>query len=321
MEVAIRVFVGSPWPERMPLVRVKADPGTGWRMLPGDFHYTYDIPVQLNGLGFRGPEPGPKAPGERRILAFGDSMLYGQGLADADLLTAAMEKELNKTPSACRSRVYNFGVRAYNINQEVALYRKLGALEGNHVMVFFYVNDFDEVNVSKRSQQFEKFDWVMFDLYAKPEGEPLRRWQTIQLLRSSALLMLVYDLYRGLTAGDSLERRILNGDRSPEVNRAIDRTKAYLKEFADLARQRGAKFTLVVEPFAGQVEKDMPGNRFQPELESFAKENGIDYLDLLPALVEAYRATEVPTIPFDGHYSAEAQKLMGVVSARHIGPC
>src|SRR5207247_9190986 len=55
-ELEIRMLVGAPRPERLPLARVVPHPELGWAMVPGDLHYTYDIPVKLNALGFRGPD-------------------------------------------------------------------------------------------------------------------------------------------------------------------------------------------------------------------------------------------------------------------------
>ncbi len=37
-EIAVRVTWGTPTPEKLPLLRVKADPDLGWVMLPNDFH-------------------------------------------------------------------------------------------------------------------------------------------------------------------------------------------------------------------------------------------------------------------------------------------
>src|SRR5206468_3183873 len=78
VEVEIRLLVGLPRPERLPLARVIPHPELGWTMMPGDLHYTYDIPVQLNALGYRGPAVSAKAATEYRIVALGDSHVYGQ---------------------------------------------------------------------------------------------------------------------------------------------------------------------------------------------------------------------------------------------------
>ena len=130
-EIEIRLLVGTPRPERLPLARVVPHPELGWTMMPGDLHYTYDIPVKLNALGFRGPEVGAKAATEYRIVALGDSHVYGQGVADADLATALIERHYRQPPWSCDVRVVNLGVRAYSINQEYAALRLLGRTLAN----------------------------------------------------------------------------------------------------------------------------------------------------------------------------------------------
>src|SRR2546427_5821937 len=78
VEVEIRLLVGLPRPERLPLARVIPHPELGGTMMPGDLHYPYDIPVQLKALGYRGPPGSAKPPPEYPIVALGDPPVYGQ---------------------------------------------------------------------------------------------------------------------------------------------------------------------------------------------------------------------------------------------------
>jgi hypothetical protein len=96
LESLARLVVGVPLKERLPLSRVKADPDIKWVMVPSDEHYTYQYPVKLNKLGFRDSEIATKHPNEYRILAMGDSHVYGQGLPDKELMTTILEQELGK---------------------------------------------------------------------------------------------------------------------------------------------------------------------------------------------------------------------------------
>jgi lysophospholipase L1-like esterase len=55
-----------------------------WEHSPGD-RQEQGVAVHINSLGLRGPEPAiPKPPGTRRILALGDSSVYGFGVPLAD---------------------------------------------------------------------------------------------------------------------------------------------------------------------------------------------------------------------------------------------
>jgi hypothetical protein len=76
-ESAVRLVVGAPLAERLPVMMVRANPQRGWEMVPGE-HYTYQHRVRVNSLGLRGPELGTKALGERRILFLGDSLMLAR---------------------------------------------------------------------------------------------------------------------------------------------------------------------------------------------------------------------------------------------------
>lgn len=194
IEIFIRITIGAPRQEKFPPARVQPDPDIGWTMVPGDTHYTYDALVRLNSHGFRGPEIPDKFAGEYRILAVGDSHVYGQGLSDDELLTSALQRGLNRLERECLPRVINMGVRAYSMNNELALLQKLGVpLQPDHVIWFFYIDDFRKSDVQRWYQQFADMDWYMFDLLGKPTPTALRRWRLRQALRKSALLMWAHD--------------------------------------------------------------------------------------------------------------------------------
>ena len=319
-ELAVRIFVGPPWPERMPLVRVAPDPDLGWVMVPGDFHYTYDVPVQLNSLGFRGREPGPQRESEYRILAFGDSHVYGQGLEDESLLTTVIERTLNADNLSCDYSVINLGVRAYSINQELALLNKVGlGLGPDHVLLFFYINDFQLTNIERQYRAYRELDWYMFDISSKPTEAALNRWRRIQFPRKSALVMWTYDLARGYLHRDNPEQKILTGDTAERFDQQLAAVKSVLAEFKELTRDRGIAFTVIVIPVSAQIFRAFPNERYQSELSRFAHSQDLDYIDVLPPLTKAYRRTgHVPTIPYDGHYDAAGHEAIGLFVANNL---
>ncbi|ABK43597.1 lipolytic enzyme, G-D-S-L family [Magnetococcus marinus MC-1] len=312
-ELGVRLLVGAPLMERMPLVRVLPDPQTGFRMKPSDLHYTYQHKVQLNSLGLRGPELADPAAGRYRILALGDSHLYGQGIADEALLTTRLQEALQARFPRCQPEVVNAGVRAYSINQEFALLQRLQPqLQPDHVLLFFYLNDFDEVNIAARYRRYKGLDWYMPDLSGKPEGERLQRWQQMQGLRHSALLMWLHDLWRGLTVDPNhFEQKILRGatDKESEQRRAM--VVSYLVQFKQLAQQQGFRFTLVIIPAAVQITHTFTPATYQAFLKAQAQRLGIAVVDLLPAFQADYQQRgQRPILPFDGHYNVRGQQLM-----------
>lgn len=175
LEGLVRWKIGVPLEQKLPLVRVMADGEAGWRMLPNDQHYTYQHLVQLNSFGFRSFEPQVKAPDEYRILALGGSNLYGQGLADEELMSSVIMAQLNSPSSECRINVINMGARAYGIRSQLAVLQDPGlSFMPDHVALFFYINDFAEVEIEKIYANYSSLDWYYFDLRGKPTASRLR---------------------------------------------------------------------------------------------------------------------------------------------------
>ena len=73
---------------------LKGSPYLLWELSPGE-RYERDVFVHVNELGMRGdPVAIPKPAGVRRILATGDSSIYGYGVEDEDVFIQAAAAEL-----------------------------------------------------------------------------------------------------------------------------------------------------------------------------------------------------------------------------------
>lgn len=312
LEVIARISTGAPWPERLPVVRVKADPDVGWIMLPHDFHYTYTIPVQLNSLGFRGPEVPEKTQTEYRILAIGDSMIYAQGVDDEHIMTARLQRILDERRPDCHVRIINMGVRAYQTNQELALLKKFGLkLHPDMVLLFFFLNDFDSTNIPRRYARFKDIDWYMFDLGGKPEGQILEAWKFRQMLRHSSLIAHLYRAYIGFEARNQMEFRLLRGEHDPGLDAKVEEIAGYMHEFHELSKANEFAFRLIATPVAEQINHQYPHARYQSELKKMADRDGIPFLDMLPAFDADYLLTgSRHQIPFDGHPDARGNEIM-----------
>ena len=67
---------------------MRGNPWLLWELIPGD-HFEQGGHVHVNAAGFRGPERAPKE--RTRLLAVGDSSVYGFGLDDNEVFTARLE--------------------------------------------------------------------------------------------------------------------------------------------------------------------------------------------------------------------------------------
>lgn len=303
-ELGLRLLVGSPIPERLPISRVQASPYRGWAMVPGEAHFTYLEEVLVDELGLRGRSPGGAAGEERRILALGDSLVYGQGVGEEETLPHHLERVLESAASASGPwRVLNAGHRGYATNQELGLLRELGArIAPEIVLLFWYWNDLEEPDVERIHQRLLRSGPVEFDLNERLEGPRVARWRLKQLARRSALVMWVHDLWRAARAEPTLPEQ-----QEPQLAR-LDRR---LGEFVRDAALLGARPFFVVLPDAGALRGAHPSVALGERALALARARGIPSFDALPAMRERFGARRrLPVLPYDGHYQGEANRAL-----------
>lgn len=310
-EAAARVLWGAPRRERLPMMEVRANPRRGFELVPSSEHYTYLERVRVNALGLRGPELGPKASGEARVLALGDSMVYGQGVAEEDTVPARLEAELARAGGPARWRAVNGGVRSYDTAQEVALAEELApAVAPDVVVLFWFANDIDSPDCAGMYERLERSGPIAFDLGEAPRGRALLAWRAKQVLRASALVMKAHDVL-----AESRHR-----PPSPvDVAAGIEKVARGFDRLGALARERGFDVLVAAVPIRAALEGPDPSEELVAAALAMARERGFATLDLLPAL-RAHRAErgEPPVIPFDGHYDGEANGAIARATAEAL---
>ncbi len=315
-ELLVRVLVGTPMPERLPLMTVQASPWRGYGMVPGGDHFTYHHPVRVNNLGLRGSDVGPPEPGETRVLMLGDSLTYGQGVADDDTVPAVLERLLTGD-RARPARVINGGLRGYATNQEVGLLVELGpVIRPDVVVLMWYWNDLEEGNIEGTWERLTRSGPVAFDTWARMEGDTLTRWRRQQWLRRSALLMLLHDVRNRLTAGEQA------GVTDPDAG--MERLDRHLARLTELTAELGARPVLATVPDPNALSGEHFSRAWAATARSMASRHGIAAVDLEPPLRELFlRLGRLPVLAFDGHYDARANACMAealAVALRGVWP-
>jgi len=142
------------------------DEQLGWSHQPGadgsyvgprPFPIEFEAPVRINALGLRGPEIGPKAPGELRLLFLGDSVVAGFEVAYEDTFVARVGETLTHRLDR-PVRTINAGVRGYGTDQSLLYYRERGRALGADVVLFVHSeNDpLDNVTLHRARRPFGK---------------------------------------------------------------------------------------------------------------------------------------------------------------------
>jgi lysophospholipase L1-like esterase len=308
-ELLVRARYGAPLAERLPIERVRANPVRGWEMVPGE-HYTYQQRVHVSSLGLRGPELGPRRPGEARVLFLGDSLVYGQGVGEEETVAFALETALARLDPARPWTVVNGGLRAYGTEQELGLLTELGArIQPDVVVLGWYWNDVSERPIAATYEAFKTRGEFAFDTGAPLEGLARVRWQLAQIPRRSALVMLLHDL-------SSSKGEV----HAPEVVEAgFARLPGLLARFRDECARLGAVPVVALFPDAKRLLGREETRALDERAAELARATGLAVVELLPALVPLYAARgSLPVLPFDGHYDAEANRALGAHLAERL---
>jgi len=117
LEAALRTYGGSEAASSFQALFMQ-DPRIGHRLRPGtETTYTtveFSTHLAINAQGVRDDEPiGPKAPGERRIVLLGDSLVLAVQVPFAETFGERLETRLNAADPAHTWRVINAGVQGY----------------------------------------------------------------------------------------------------------------------------------------------------------------------------------------------------------------
>jgi hypothetical protein len=306
-EAAVRAIFGAPLPELRPLMKVRPNPYRGWEMVQ-EAHYTYDHPVSVNSLGLRGPEPGSKKPGEVRVLALGDSLVYGQGVGDEATLPAQLERILRARHGSIT--VVNGGMRHYNTAQEVGLLEELASrIDPDVVLLCWYRNDVQLVNIPAVYRRMRDRGTVTFDVGGRMEGWTLAKWRFRQLLRRSALLMELHDVYRICTA---------EPDDPAAIRIGLAMVEGQLRRLTQLAAERGFRVGVAIIPFPGILLAEDPDLSIEERLAAITRSLALPTIDLRPSLAGLTGNGPLPVVPYDGHYDETANGVMAEETARFL---
>ncbi|MFM7735956.1 MAG: hypothetical protein ACKPBU_08255 [Alphaproteobacteria bacterium] len=126
---------------------VEYDADRGWRNVPGATGLfstdEYDVELQYNSRGIRGPEREQAKPdGVRRVVVLGDSFIEGYSVQREQRVSEVLEGLLSKADPAHRWEVIALGTAGYSTDQELLWLRSEGlAYRPDVVVDMFYMND------------------------------------------------------------------------------------------------------------------------------------------------------------------------------------
>jgi lysophospholipase L1-like esterase len=279
------------------------DDRIGYRLRPGA-STTFSTPefttdIAINEVGVRDEPIAPKAPGERRVVVLGDSLVLAVQVPLQQTFCKVLERRLNAhaAPGA-RYRVINAGVQGYGPIEELLFFRELApALQPDLVLITTFVAN-DAVEAFDAAWRLESTRSRVVE--ARDETERTLR----RVVRRSIVLQIarrrVQQLAEGLGRSPTPERPVATYLESPPhfITRGLEIARGAIDAIAREARANGqartavvlmpARFQLdpaefgrlraVVDPTGGRLRVDGATERFEAAL----AETGLPMLDMLP---------------------------------------
>jgi lysophospholipase L1-like esterase len=263
-------------------LRPSPTPGLVYELTPGAEGELWDARVEINAQGFRDREYSlEKPPGVTRIVALGDSITFGnrlaQGVAWPDRLEELFEQEGKAV------EVLNLGVGGYDTVQEELFLRERGVqFDPDYVFLCYCINDLSIVSVNlnairglERFQGWMKLSrvaqWILLhldalrnrDLAGEMLREEARELQAIEVpadpeleaLRARLAKVLeanpiVEDVPRPVRVGTTQIRWYLAASR-------LERVRLALRRIAQLGEQHGFRVVLFVHPYLEEGPRDV----------------------------------------------------------------
>ncbi|MDF0677247.1 MAG: SGNH/GDSL hydrolase family protein [Nitrospira sp.] len=253
-----------------------------------------DVRVTYNERGLRDRPILPKAAGEYRILALGDSVTFGWGVDQDKTFTARLESLLQGRLHR-PVRVINSGVGGYNTVQEVTYFKQEGInLQPDLVMLTYVQNDI-EVNKGP-------FDpWTQSSLWGKPFPDMLET-----MVRKLWLFRLAHHTYRY-----AIPKQVKEEPSAPSQNGMGWRASmSALGELIEMCEERRIPLILFFERLDPR-----DNNLLLEDVVRHAK--GVPVKDMAPWFAGLRIASHVNS-KVDGHPNGEGHRVMAEHMAEDI---
>ncbi len=328
LELAARLVFPAPLAWNYPQTQYVADPKLIFTLQPNQRSFSADKRVAINERGFRGPVvPYERTPGKHRVVFLGDSITFGYGVRDDEVVTERVRALL--AGGGIDVEVVNTAVPSYNTEQEVTSYELQGRrYRPDWIVVGVCWNDINDKSDVRVTASGELVDAhaasanTTAELRSSPTGYALRN-----ALKRSRLLYGSLERWRAYwasrTLGDHMAVRmdVLNGRDTPRVAAGWSSVETALRRLQAMASEDGARILLVMFPIPMTLESDMPASSYPKRLAEFAAREGLPFVDLTDAYRKQFRGHESLFIAYDGdHPNAAGHDLAGAEIARVLLP-
>ena len=259
----------------------------------GDYFAQANPPaVSVNRYGYRDREVGPKDPNRYRIAVIGDSFTWGQGIEARERFTNLIEDALGP-----RYEVLNLGIPAHDMPQHLDVLDQALTAEPNFILLQLFINDFETA-----AMQRPRPHPLISDAAAHGWG------------RSSVLYDMVNGQWVRLQELTGLSERYVHYlDRNLRDPNAPNARIAFgmLRQFLEKTKTARVAAGVVLFPMTDAMGPNGSNYRvgfIHDRVRQITSDEGIPYLDLLPAFSTYADPKSLWVNPFDAHPNAVANK-------------
>jgi lysophospholipase L1-like esterase len=317
-EIAARLILPRPLPWRQPQLRFQTDPDLIFALVPNQTAFSADKRVQINQRGLRGSYVSEAhAHGQRRILVLGDSVAFGFGVADADVL--GNRTIVHLAQQGIDAEVINGAVPCYNFVQSVSfLQRECSRYAPDWVIDVISWNDFGDkssVRVSKDGHLLSEGadsggGWV------HSESAYIVR----NILKRSRLLYAVHRPFSGERTTERQRREdVLAGHSNVQTEEGWRQFNQAAASLARLSKECGFRTLLVTLPFRAALSGSYPASDYPKRVHDIARAHRLAVVDLE---AEFRRASSDPGslfLPYDQeHLNAVGHELVAQALASFL---
>lgn len=326
LEIAARFLFPAPLPWRYPQLRYRPDPALVFAWEPNQRGFSADKEIVINERGLRGPVvPYERTPGKKRVLFLGDSIIFGFGVDDREVVAERVRSLLDGEGVAVES--VNTAIASYNTLQEVTYYEREGRrYDADVVVVGVCWNDINDKSDVGVDAEGNLVDASMAGAPPRDAASPVE-FAFRNALKRSRLLYGTLERWRAYHAArapdDHMTFRtdVLSGNMTPRIRDGWTQVEDGFRRLRRQVDEQGARLLIVAFPIPLALERAYPRSSYPARLASFAAAEGIPFLDLTPTFEDAFHGHESLFIAFDGdHPNAAGHDLAARAIVQKLKP-
>ena len=239
-----------------------------------------------------------------RILAVGDSFLWGTGIPEEALVTTRLEQKLRgRLPGVT---VINAGLPGHNTSDQFAQLTRLAPIyKPDHVMVFFFTNDVLALRPTEPTGRRET-----------SLRQRVKEW----LRQNSKFCALIYYQYKTRWAAEfGVPRSLLPPDYF-DLDDSKDGWVAFkkaLRDIRDYCRATGMSLQFVVIPTLTCLNENYPYTELREKVAAYAAELDVATVDLF-AVYSPYSPASLWVHPENTHWNDQATTLAAEAVTRQF---